>query len=78
VVECSIDWVRDCNEGRSSALYSEEDRKHHEMFVHLPKKLRKALEEFRNVERLKLIKPYEMLFDPETKRLNKQNVFTSR
>lgn len=59
-------------------MYSEEDGKHHEKFVRLLKELRNALEEFRNVERLKLIKPYEKLFDLETKRLKKENVFTSR
>lgn len=44
----------------------------------MPRNLHEALDNFRSVERLKLIKPYEKLFDLETKRLKKENVFTSR
>jgi len=43
------------------------------------RKIEDALEEFRTVERVKLIKPYEKFFDVKTRKLLRQDdIFTSR
>ena len=43
------------------------------------RKIEDALENFRMVERVKLIKPYEKFFDTKTKKLLKSDdIFTSR
>ena len=78
-----IDWLQDCNSRRWLALLSRNNKDLiAERQEKLQKELRKiedALEEFRTVERVKLIKPYEKFFDPKTKRLLKHdNIFSSR
>ncbi|KAF8179112.1 hypothetical protein BJ912DRAFT_1128563, partial [Pholiota molesta] len=80
---CVINWFQECNSRRFSTLFrrtSKEDiEKRNRKLVGQLKELQDALEEFRTVERVKLIKPYERFFDPETKQLLKTaDVFASR
>jgi hypothetical protein len=80
---CVINWFQECNSRRFSTLFrrtSKEDiEKRNQKLVGQLKELQGALEEFRTVERVKLIKPYERFFDPETKQLLKTaDVFASR
>ena len=80
---CIIDWLQGCSSHRWSALFL---RTHKEQIADRQRKLnlelRKiedALENFRTVERVKLIKPYEKFFDTKTKKLLKHDdIFTSR
>jgi Putative ER transporter, 6TM, N-terminal len=80
---CIIDWLQDCSSHRWSALFL---RTHKEQIADRQRKLKQelrkiedALENFRTVERVKLIKPYEKSFDTKTKKLLKHDdIFTSR
>ncbi|KIM39011.1 hypothetical protein M413DRAFT_447369 [Hebeloma cylindrosporum] len=80
---CITVWLQECSSHRWSALFS---RRQAEQIADRQRKLnqelrkvRDALEEFRTVERVKLIKPYEKFFDSKTKKLLKHDdVFTSR
>jgi hypothetical protein len=75
-------WVEDCNKRRLLSIFSKEStlviQERHETLVDSLKKLQDALEDFRSVERVKLIKPYEKLFDPNTLQLKDENTFVSR
>jgi hypothetical protein len=75
-------WVKDCNKRRWLSIFSRERpairAERHERLVGALKKLQDALEEFKSVERVKLIKPYEKLFDPDTLKLRDENTFVSR
>ncbi|KIM39015.1 hypothetical protein M413DRAFT_447379 [Hebeloma cylindrosporum] len=80
---CSIDWLQNCNSRRWAALFSrttkEQIAERQQNLKQELKKIEDALENFRTVERVKLIKPYEKFFDPKTKKLLKHDdVFTSR
>lgn len=80
---CVMDWFQECNSRRLSTLFrrtSKEDiEKRNQKLVDQLKELQDVLEEFRIVERVKLIKPYEKFFDPETKQLLKTaDIFASR
>ena len=80
---CIIDWLQDCSSHRWSAFFL---RSHEERIADRQRKLKQelrkieeALENFRTVERVKLIKPYEKFFDTKTKKLLKNDdIFTSR
>ena len=80
---CIMDWLQDCSSHRWSALFS---RTRKEQIADRQRKLKQelrkiedALEEFRTVERVKLIKPYEKFFNTKTKKLLKHDdIFTSR
>jgi hypothetical protein len=82
-LKCIIDWLQHCSSHRWSALFL---RTHKEQISDRQRKLKEelrkiedALEEFRTVERVKLIKPYEKFFDTKTKKLLKcDDIFTSR
>jgi len=80
---CIIDWLQDCNGHRWASLFSRTNRERiEESQRKLREELRKieeALEYFRTVERVRLLKPYEKFFDAKTKKLLKQDeIFTSR
>ncbi|KAF8907694.1 hypothetical protein CPB84DRAFT_1768565 [Gymnopilus junonius] len=82
-VESLVDWFQDCNSNRWSAMFSrptkEQVDQRHETLVKELKSLEDALNEFRSVERVKLIKPYERFFDPQTRTLLKnQDLFASK
>ncbi|KAJ7679684.1 hypothetical protein B0H17DRAFT_1077726 [Mycena rosella] len=66
-------WFVGCNSGRWTGLVRRKDEKvvkeRQQGLVEVRDKLGAALAEFRAVERVKLIKPYERFFDPETGRL---------
>jgi len=75
-------WVRDCNKRRWYAIFRREDKlqaaERHGNLVRSLRSLQDALYEFRDIERVKLIKPYEKLFDHDTRKLKKECLFTSR
>jgi hypothetical protein len=80
---CIIDWLQDCNSRRWAALLSRTNKEQitdrQEKLKQELRKIEDALEEFRTVERVKLIKPYEKFFDAKTKKLLKHDdIFTSR
>ena len=79
---CIIDWLQDCSSHRWSALLRSHEERIADRQRKLKQELRKieeALENFRTVERVKLIKPYEKFFDTKTKKLLKNDdIFTSR
>ncbi|KAJ7027016.1 hypothetical protein C8F04DRAFT_1123608 [Mycena alexandri] len=66
-------WFVECNRGRWSTLLRGKNAVEVEArqgaLAGTREKLGRALEEFRSVERAKLIKPYERFFDPETGKL---------
>ncbi|KAF8168489.1 hypothetical protein B0H34DRAFT_816566 [Crassisporium funariophilum] len=74
-VICVMDWFQECNTRRWSAFLSRSDKgKIEERRVKLEgqmQQLEEALDEFRSVQRVKLVEPYKKFFDPETKRLLK-------
>ena len=74
--------MEDCNKRRWFFIFKRETplaiAERHEKLDDALKKLRAALREFRSVERVKLIKPYEKLFDPDTLKLKDENAFVSR
>ncbi|PPQ95766.1 hypothetical protein CVT26_015853 [Gymnopilus dilepis] len=82
-VECLIDWLQDCNSNRWRGIFSRPtqeqiDQRHQKLVTEL-QNLTNALDEFRNVERVKLIRPYERFFDPVTRTLLKnQDLFASK
>lgn len=75
-------WVEECNKRRWLTIFSKENEsvveERHEKLASDLKTLQDALKEFRSVERVKLIKPYEKLFDPDTLKLKDENTFVSR
>ena len=80
---CIIDWLQDCNSRRWAALLSRTNEKQiadrQEKLKQELRKIEDALGEFRTVERVKLIKPYEKFFDAKTKKLLKHDdIFTYR
>ncbi|KAF8972501.1 hypothetical protein BDZ97DRAFT_1649682 [Flammula alnicola] len=80
---CVIDWFQECNSRRFAGLFKRTDKaqlkERQENLVGQLRQLEDALEEFRAVERVKLIKPYERFFDPETRKLLKtSDMFASR
>ncbi|KAF9475517.1 hypothetical protein BDN70DRAFT_883627 [Pholiota conissans] len=82
-VVCVMDWLQECNSRRLSTLFRKVDKeaiqKRNQRLVDQLKELQDALDEFRTVERVNLIKPYEKFFDPETKQLLKtKDLFASR
>ncbi|KAJ3509937.1 hypothetical protein NLJ89_g4950 [Agrocybe chaxingu] len=70
---CIMDWFRVCNTRRWSSFVFRSTREQiaerHETVVMALKALEDALEEFRNVQRIKLVKPFEDFFDPVTRKL---------
>ncbi|KAF8972504.1 hypothetical protein BDZ97DRAFT_1722616 [Flammula alnicola] len=80
---CVIKWFQECNSGRITGLFRRADKAKIEerqaRLVGQLRQLKETLEEFRTVQRVKLIKPYEKFFDPETrKRLKTADMFASR
>jgi len=75
-------WVEECNKRRWLTVFSKENEsvieERHEKLASDLKTLQDALKEFRSVERVKLIKPYEKLFDQDTLKLKDENTFVSR
>ncbi|CAA7266340.1 unnamed protein product [Cyclocybe aegerita] len=70
---CIMDWFRICNTRRWSTFVfrstKEQIAERHERVVATLKALEDALDEFRNVQRVKLVTPFEDFFDPVTKKL---------
>ncbi|RDB27383.1 Uncharacterized protein C57A7.05 [Hypsizygus marmoreus] len=64
------DWIRDCNSGRWAGFFSRPDKARsdarHEVLVQRLAAVRGTLEHFREVERVRLIKPFERFFDTTT------------
>ncbi|KAH9487318.1 hypothetical protein JR316_0001391 [Psilocybe cubensis] len=82
-IVCLVDWFQECNSHRWMAFISksspESIAKRHEKLVKELENLQNALTEFRTVERVQLIKPYERFFDPKTRLLlTNCDMFTSR
>lgn len=75
-------WVEDCNTQRWLSIFKKENisvvGERQANLADTLKKLQNMLEEFRSVERVKLIKPFEKLFDPDTLKLKDENTFVSR
>lgn len=72
-VKGAAEWFRDCNSGRWTGFLSGQDEnkieaRHQALVDHL-RRIHEALDEFKKVERVKLIKPFEKFFDPRTGRL---------
>ena len=74
--------MEDCNKRRWFFIFRKETpsaiAERHEKLLDALKELQAALAEFRSVERVKLVKPYEKLFDPDTLKLKDENAFVSR
>ena len=72
-----IDWFQECNSRRWATYFTKPDaantKERHEKLVNRLNELQSALEEFRSVHRTKLVQPYERFFDPQTKRLLKND-----
>lgn len=69
-VKGASEWFQDFNSGRWAGFFSKLDKsgneaRHANLAAQLAV-LQKALENFRQVERVRLIKPFERFFDPET------------
>lgn len=82
-VQCVSDWFVDCNTHRFRTFFSKRNRskedERHVKLVDQLQTLEAALNDFRTVERVKLIKPYEKFFDPRTKKLRKEsNMFATK
>ncbi|KDR68787.1 hypothetical protein GALMADRAFT_78068 [Galerina marginata CBS 339.88] len=78
-----VDWLQDANSNRWAALFSRSNPattdERHAKLVDASRKLEATLDEFKNVERIKLIKPFEKFFDPKTRKLLMHcDLFTSR
>jgi len=75
-------WVKDCNKRRWYAIFGKEDKlqatERHGNLARSLRSLQDALYEFRDIERVKLIAPYEKLFDRDTRKLKKESLFISR
>jgi len=82
----TMDWFKGCNSGRWAAFFTKLDQTHvGARSVGLKEQRRlveAALDDFRNVQRIKLLKPYERFFDPVTKKLihelNSPEMFSAR
>jgi hypothetical protein len=82
----TMDWFKACNTGRWAAFFTKLDQTHVEARSAGLKEQRRlvetALDDFRNVQRIKLLKPYERFFDPVTKKLihelNSPEMFSAR
>lgn len=81
---CIIGWFQDCNSHRLTGLFQRKDpakiQQRQQMLADQLATLVAALEQFRRVERARLIKPYERFFDPETRQLalKDEDMFASR
>jgi len=78
-----IGWLQNCNSHRWASLFlganKEQIAERQQKLKQELRKIEDALEEFRTVERVKLIKPYEKFFDVNTRKLLRQDdIFTSR
>lgn len=78
-----INWFQESNSRRFTGLFKRKDdaqiQLRQQVLLDQLKDLITTLEEFRLVERTKLIKPYEKFFDPETKLMIKgADMFASR
>ncbi|KAF5376953.1 hypothetical protein D9615_007250 [Tricholomella constricta] len=64
------DWIRDCNSWRWAGFFKKHNKiegdKRQQVLVERLETLQMALERYREVERLGLIKPFEGFFDPVT------------
>lgn len=69
-MKCTMLWFKSCNTRRWTGFFSKLDTSRaQERHANLSDRLREletALDEFRKVERIRLIKPFERFFDPET------------
>ena len=82
----TMDWFKACNTGRWAAFFTKLDQTHVEARSAGLKEQRRlvetALDDFRNVQRIKLLEPYEKFFDPVTKKLihelNSPEMFSAR
>lgn len=61
-------WIQDCNSGRWASLFSKFDKaeaeKRHDVLVKQLAEVQRALEHFRQVDRIQLVRPFERFFDP--------------
>jgi hypothetical protein len=69
-VKGASEWFHDFNSGRWAGFFSKLDKSNneerHATLVAQLVAVQKSLENFRQVERVRLIKPFEKFFDPET------------
>lgn len=76
-MKVAAEWFQDCNSGRWTRFFLKPNKakieKQHENLVGALSALRRTLVEFREKERVKLIKPFERFFDQETGRLLEQD-----
>jgi len=78
-----MEWTQEFNSRRWANLFhpssEEQIKQRHEKLATELKRLETALEEFRTIQRIKLIKPYERFFDPVTRKLIRDSeIFASR
>ncbi|KAG6901993.1 hypothetical protein C0995_005793 [Termitomyces sp. Mi166 len=83
------EWFQDCNSGRWTGLFSKYNKvkgdQRHAVLVQQLAAVQRELEHYREVQRIRVIEPFEKFFDPVTgKRLKKNNpsdtteMFTAR
>lgn len=64
------EWFQGCNSGRWAGFFSKvnqsKNKERHNALITQLEAVERALEQFRQVERVRIVKPFERFFDPET------------
>ncbi|KAG6849761.1 hypothetical protein H0H93_005443 [Arthromyces matolae] len=77
VINALTEWFHGCNSGRWTGLFTKYDKvkgdQRHATLVEQRAALQTALEQYREIQRVKIIQPYERFFDPVTGQRLKSN-----